>query len=147
VFLTSTPALSLSLSLYTRQEDNAQESRGTQTEKDCAGQGSAVTVNYRPVLSSERAPQNNKPETVRRHFKEKEKLATGADGGLTQTGRLTLGRKMTLTLAPEFSQLLDGGFIQSFESSYCSTSDCNQWRSEIEWLTSDPVNNNSGDLL
>jgi hypothetical protein len=34
------------------------------------------------------------------HFKDKEKLVTGPDGGLTpgQTGRLTDGRKITLTL-------------------------------------------------
>jgi hypothetical protein len=34
------------------------------------------------------------------NFKEKEKLVMGSDGGLTpgQTGRLTVGRKITLNL-------------------------------------------------
>jgi hypothetical protein len=46
----------------------------------------AATVNYRPVISSERALQNNK-------------LANVLDGCLTpgQTGRLTVDRKLTST--------------------------------------------------
>jgi hypothetical protein len=40
--------------------------------------GPAATVNYRPVLSSERALQNNKPATVyKENVKEKEKLVAG----------------------------------------------------------------------
>jgi hypothetical protein len=38
---------------------------------------SNCTVNYRTVLSSERALQNNKPATVKGNFKEKEKLVAG----------------------------------------------------------------------
>jgi hypothetical protein len=33
-------------------------------ERDCAGEEPAAAVNYRPVLSSERALQNNNPATV-----------------------------------------------------------------------------------
>jgi hypothetical protein len=40
------------------------ESRRTQTQVGLSWQGPATTVNYRPVLSSERALQNNKPTTV-----------------------------------------------------------------------------------
>jgi hypothetical protein len=47
--------------------------------------GPAAAVNYRPVLSSERALQNNWPQVP--------------DGGLTPrlTGRLTVGRNVTST--------------------------------------------------
>jgi hypothetical protein len=40
------------------------------------------------------------PQLSEENFKEKGKLVTGPDGGLTagQTGRLTVGHKMTLTL-------------------------------------------------
>jgi hypothetical protein len=39
------------------------------------------------------------PQLSKENFKEKEKLVTGPDVGLTpgQTGRLTFGRKMALT--------------------------------------------------
>jgi hypothetical protein len=40
------------------------ESSGTQTRKRLHWRGPAARVNYRPVLSSERAPQNNKHTTV-----------------------------------------------------------------------------------
>jgi hypothetical protein len=40
------------------------ESSGTQTQAGLCWQGLAATVNYRPILSSERALQNNKPATV-----------------------------------------------------------------------------------
>jgi hypothetical protein len=40
------------------------ESSGTQTREGLHWRGSAATVNYRTVLSSERALQNNKPTTV-----------------------------------------------------------------------------------
>jgi hypothetical protein len=40
------------------------ESRGTQTRAGLRWRGSAATVNYRPVLLSERVVQNNKPTTV-----------------------------------------------------------------------------------
>jgi hypothetical protein len=40
------------------------ESRGTQTQEGLRWRGPAATVNCRPVLSSERELQNNKPVTV-----------------------------------------------------------------------------------
>jgi hypothetical protein len=40
------------------------ESRGTQTRAGLRWRGKAVRVYYRPVPSSERALQNNKPATV-----------------------------------------------------------------------------------
>jgi hypothetical protein len=43
--------------------------------------------------------ENNKPALSKENFKEKEKFITALDAGLTpgQTGRLTVGRKITLT--------------------------------------------------
>jgi hypothetical protein len=41
------------------------ESQGTRTRERLRSQGLAAIVNDRPVLSSERAPQINKPTTVR----------------------------------------------------------------------------------
>jgi hypothetical protein len=40
------------------------QSRGTQTRAGLLWRGPAATVNYRSVLSSERALQNNKPAIV-----------------------------------------------------------------------------------
>jgi hypothetical protein len=42
------------------------------------------------------------PQMSKENFKGKEKFVTGPNGGLTlgQTGRLTVGRKITLTLEP-----------------------------------------------
>jgi hypothetical protein len=40
------------------------ESRGTQTRKGLRWLGPAAIVNYRPVPSSEKALQNNKPATI-----------------------------------------------------------------------------------
>jgi hypothetical protein len=39
--------------------------------------GLAATVNYRPVLSSERALQITNPQLPKENFKEKEKLVAG----------------------------------------------------------------------
>jgi hypothetical protein len=64
------------------------ESHGTQAREGLRCRGPAA--NYRPVLSSERALQNN-PQLSKDNFKEKKKkLVTGHDGGLTpgQTSRL-----------------------------------------------------------
>jgi hypothetical protein len=61
---------------------------------------SKFTVNYISVLSSERALQNNKPVTVQRKFQgERKNWSRVPDGCLTprQTGRLTVGRKLTST--------------------------------------------------
>jgi CobQ-like glutamine amidotransferase family enzyme len=40
------------------------ESRETQTLEGLHWRGTAATVNYGPILSSERVPQNNKPGNV-----------------------------------------------------------------------------------
>jgi hypothetical protein len=40
------------------------DSSGTQSRAGLRWQGPVATVNYRPVLSSERALQNNKPVTI-----------------------------------------------------------------------------------
>jgi hypothetical protein len=61
-----------------------------------AGPRSNCTVNYRSILPSERAPQIKKPSIVR----QKTKIWSWApDGSVTprQTGRLTVGRKLTST--------------------------------------------------
>jgi hypothetical protein len=75
------------------------EARGTQTRERLRWRGPAATVNHTPILSSERALQT-KLQLSKEHFKEKEKLVTCTDGGLTpgQTSLLTVGRKITLTL-------------------------------------------------
>jgi hypothetical protein len=57
---------------------------------------SSCTVNYRPILSSERVPHIKKPAIVRR----KTKIWSRAPDGSPiprQTGRLTVDRKLTLT--------------------------------------------------
>jgi hypothetical protein len=40
--------------------------------------GPAATVNYRPVLSSERALQNNKPATVLKKFQGEREIGRGS---------------------------------------------------------------------
>jgi hypothetical protein len=58
------------------------------------------TVNYRPVLSSERALQNNKHADVLKEISRRKKnWSMVPDGRLKprQTGRLTVGRKLTST--------------------------------------------------
>jgi hypothetical protein len=61
---------------------------------------SNCTVKYKPVLSSERALQNNKHATVLKEIsRRKENWSRVPDGRLTprQTGRLTVARKLTST--------------------------------------------------
>jgi hypothetical protein len=53
------------------------ESRETQTRVGLRWLRPAVTVNYRPVLSSERALQNKNPQLSKDNFKKKEKLVAG----------------------------------------------------------------------
>jgi hypothetical protein len=59
---------------------------------------SSLTVNYRPVLSSERALQKTKPLSTG-NFMAKKNWSQVPDGRLTprQTGRLIVGRKLTST--------------------------------------------------
>jgi hypothetical protein len=66
------------------------ESTGTQTREGLRWRGPTATVNYRPVLSSEKAPHFKKPSTVR----QKTKIWSWApDGSPTPryTRRLTVG--------------------------------------------------------
>jgi hypothetical protein len=57
------------------------ESRGTETRAELRWRKPAATVNYRPVLSSVRALQNNNPQLSKENFKEKEKLVAGSQMG------------------------------------------------------------------
>jgi hypothetical protein len=52
------------------------------------GPEAIVPVNYRPVLSSERALQNNKPATVWRKFQGERKIGRGSQLGAWHQGRL-----------------------------------------------------------
>jgi hypothetical protein len=45
------------------------------------GAAAAATANYRPVLSSERALQNNKPATVKIKFQGEKKIGRGSQMG------------------------------------------------------------------
>jgi hypothetical protein len=58
---------------------------------------SNCVVNYRPVLSSEKALQNNKHATVWRKFQGERNIGHGSQMGTWHqgTGRLTVGRKLT----------------------------------------------------
>jgi hypothetical protein len=77
------------------------ESRGTQIRERLRWRCPAKTENYRAVLSSERALQNNKAAAVYRKFhgERKKNWSRVPDGRLTpgQTGRLTVGCKLTST--------------------------------------------------
>jgi hypothetical protein len=66
----------------------------------------AATVNYRPVLSSERTLQNNKPQLSKKNLKENEKLVAGPRWAPdTKTGRLIVGRNVTSTSTPSWGSL------------------------------------------
>jgi hypothetical protein len=67
-----------------------------QRERTLAGlrwRGPAATLNYRPVLSSERALQNNKPQLSKRKSQGERKIGRGY-----LTPRLIIGLNVTLTL-------------------------------------------------
>jgi hypothetical protein len=65
-----------------RQQNMAVSSTGLRPKSDCSDKvQKQFTVNYRPVLSSERALQNNKPATVCRKFQGERKI-----GHRSQTG-------------------------------------------------------------
>jgi hypothetical protein len=51
---------------------------GLRPDRDCTGENPAATVNYRPVLSSEKALQYIEPQLFKAHFKEKYKLVAGS---------------------------------------------------------------------
>jgi hypothetical protein len=74
------------------------KSHGTQTRAGLRWRVPAAIVNYRPVLSSERALQNNKPaNSLKKMSRRKNNWSTVPDGCLTpkRTGRLTVGRNLT----------------------------------------------------
>jgi hypothetical protein len=76
------------------------EPRGTQTRAGLRWREPTATVNYRPVLSSERALQTNKPETcLKKISRRKKNWSRVPDRCLTprRTGQLTVGRNVTLT--------------------------------------------------
>jgi hypothetical protein len=72
-------------------------SAGLRPKSDCSGKApeAIAQVNYRPILSSERVPHIKKPAIVRR--KTKKIWSWAPDGSPTprQTGRPTVGRKLT----------------------------------------------------
>jgi hypothetical protein len=76
------------------------ESRGTQTWQEQLWKCQVATINYTPVLSSEGAPEVTNQQLSKENFKEEENLVTVPDCALTpgQTGRMTVDRKITLTL-------------------------------------------------
>jgi hypothetical protein len=57
------------------------ETRGTQTRAGLRWRGPTLTINFRPVLSSERALQNNKPAPVYRKFQGERKIDRGSQMG------------------------------------------------------------------
>jgi hypothetical protein len=74
------------------------QSRRTQNRERLRWRGPATTENYRPDLSSERAPHICKP-VIKNNFKKEKIWSRVPHGYLTprQTGRLTVGRNITLT--------------------------------------------------
>jgi hypothetical protein len=79
----------------------ALNSAGLVPERDCAGEDQQEQLIAYPS-SRQRGRYNiTVPQLSKENFKEKEKLVTGRDGCLVprQTGRLTVCRKITLTLA------------------------------------------------
>jgi hypothetical protein len=57
------------------------ESRGTQKREGLRWRGPAETVNYRSILSTERALQKRNSQLSKENFKEKKKLVTGLRWG------------------------------------------------------------------
>jgi hypothetical protein len=91
-----------------RQYYMVASSAGLGAESDCSGKGQKyviVQINYTPVLSSGKAPHSKKPAIV----KQKTKIWSWApDGSPTprQTGRLTVGRKLTSTSTSKLEDIL-----------------------------------------
>jgi hypothetical protein len=55
------------------------ESRGTRTREGLPWRGPAETVNYRPVLSSDRRPIIKDPQISKENFKQKENWSRSQD--------------------------------------------------------------------
>jgi hypothetical protein len=65
-------------------------------KSDCSGKDQKqFTVNYRPVLSSERALQNKKLATVWKKFQVERKIGRWSQMGAWHQDWLTIGRKLT----------------------------------------------------
>jgi hypothetical protein len=73
---------------------------GLRHELDCAGEDQQQQLITDPSSRERGRYKITNPQLSKDNFKEKEKLVTDPYGGLTpgQTGRLTVGRKITLTL-------------------------------------------------
>jgi hypothetical protein len=102
----------------------AVSSAGLRPKNDCSGKvQKQFTVNYRPVLSSERALQNNKPG--KKISRRKKNWSRVPDGRLTprKTGRLTVGHKLTST-----SKL---SWLSWLQSNYSHCSHCTAMRESM----------------
>jgi hypothetical protein len=115
VSLTTTPNFLFSLSLYKKQKDNAHESRGIKTERDCAGDAQQQLKSTDPTSRQRGRPASTNPQMSENTLRKKEKtLSRVPDGNLTprQTGRLAVGRNITLslTLALSWVSRPGGGF-------------------------------------
>jgi hypothetical protein len=78
----------------------AVSSAGLRSKSDCSGKAQKnCTLNYTPVLSSEREQKITNKQLSKGNFKEKINWSRVLDECLTprQTGRLTVGRKLTST--------------------------------------------------
>jgi hypothetical protein len=76
------------------------ESRETRTREGLRWRGPAATVITGQSSRQRGRYKITNPQLSKENFKEKEKLVTSSDGGLTpeQTDQLTFSRKITLTL-------------------------------------------------
>jgi hypothetical protein len=70
---------------------------GLRPERECAGKDQQQQQITDPSSRQGGRYKITNPQLSKENFKEKEKLVTDPDGGLTP-GRLTVGRKITLTL-------------------------------------------------
>jgi hypothetical protein len=67
----------------------AVSSAGLRLKSACSGKvQKQFTVNYRPVLTSERTLQNNEPATVWKKFQEKRKIDRGSQTDARHQDRL-----------------------------------------------------------
>jgi hypothetical protein len=83
---------------------------GPRPEWDCAGEEQQRQLITDPSSRQRGRYKITNPQLSKDNFKEKEKSVTGLYGGLTprQTGRLTVGHKITLTLRQKFVNCGDG---------------------------------------
>jgi hypothetical protein len=116
----------------TQKTDPACRQRG-QTIAGLRWRGPAVTVNYRPVLSSERALQNNKLQLFKRKSQGEKNWSLDPDGHLTprRTDRLIVSCNVSLTYGPKPEKAL----YTILHSSFINASDyAVQKRLFTDWL-------------